>query len=320
MRPPKRSRNGSREQVHVAGADDQLDAAALEPVGHRRVPRRPVGVVVELEDGRLDAGRLGALERPHAGPVRGDRDDREARVEQRLQVRPGAGDEHADHPNRTPSPGSTAPITSPSPASPAGTTAQKPIPQLKTRSSSSSSTPCSASQSKTGGRSQACGSIRAPSPSGRTRARLPRDPAAGHVGERAHVGPRAQRPHLVEVEPRRRQEEVGVEGAVADERAHEREAVRVDARRTRSRARRRPPRSGSRRSAARARRCRRRCRRSRAPPRGRSRAARRSRRRAARSRRRGRPPPRPRRARRAGRGRPRSRPRSRGRTAARRRS
>ena len=40
MRLRKRATNGGAEQLHVAGEDDQVGAARLDPVGHRRVARR----------------------------------------------------------------------------------------------------------------------------------------------------------------------------------------------------------------------------------------------------------------------------------------
>ena len=125
------------QQVHVARADDERHAVPDEPVGHGRVSLLAALVVVELEDGRRDAGRCGPLERPRAGLVRRDRRDGQPRVDQRLQVRALARDEHADHVTR--------PITSPAPASAAGTTAHIPIPTLNTRRCSSSLTPCSVS-------------------------------------------------------------------------------------------------------------------------------------------------------------------------------
>ena len=54
------------------------------------------------------------------------------------------------------------------------------------------------------------------------------DAAARDVGEPTDVGARAQGADLVEVEARRRQQQVGIEGAVADDPPDEREAVRVD--------------------------------------------------------------------------------------------
>ena len=127
------------QQVHVPGAHDQVDPVLDQPVGHRRVARVAVGVVVELESRRRDPGRSRPLERPRIGVVARDRDDRQALVDQRLQVRPLAADEHADHVSR--------PITVPAAASASGTTAHIPMPTLKTRRCSSSATPCSSSQS-----------------------------------------------------------------------------------------------------------------------------------------------------------------------------
>ncbi len=101
------------------------------------------------------------------------------------------------------------------------------MPRLKTRRSSASSTPCSASQPKTGGRSHAAGSTTAESPSGRTAREIARDAAARHVRERADVRPRAQLSHGVEIADGRRQEQVRVERPVADDATDEREPVRV---------------------------------------------------------------------------------------------
>ena len=61
---------------------------------------------------------LVASERPHAGPVRGDRGDRQLRVEQRLEVRPLAADQDPElHENREASPPSRDAPTSRPPAS-----------------------------------------------------------------------------------------------------------------------------------------------------------------------------------------------------------
>src|SRR5439155_25097375 len=57
------------------------------------------------------------------------------------------------------------------------------------------------------------------------------DPSAGDVRERADVGARPQLPQLVQVEAMRREQEIRVEVAVADELPDEREAVRVESRR-----------------------------------------------------------------------------------------
>ena len=56
-----------RQQVHVAGADDELDAALLEPVGHRAVALLAARVVVEREGRGRDPGVSRALERGRPG-------------------------------------------------------------------------------------------------------------------------------------------------------------------------------------------------------------------------------------------------------------
>ena len=99
---------------------------------------------------------------------------------------------------------------------------------LKTRRSSSSATPFSASQPNTSGRSQDDGSTTAPRPVGQHACEVAGDAAAGDVGEPADVGARTQRANVVEVETRRRQEQIGIERLVADDSADEREAVGVD--------------------------------------------------------------------------------------------
>ena len=76
------------EQVHVAGADDELDALFLEPVRHRRVSRVSIGEPLERKRRRRDAHGLGTLERSCPRDVRRDRDDRQPRIEKRLQIRP----------------------------------------------------------------------------------------------------------------------------------------------------------------------------------------------------------------------------------------
>ena len=76
------------EQVHVAGADDELDALALQPVRHRRVARVAIGEPLERKRRRRDAHSLGTLERSCSRDVRRNRDDGQLCVEQRLQIRP----------------------------------------------------------------------------------------------------------------------------------------------------------------------------------------------------------------------------------------
>ena len=103
------------KELHVPRADDELDAAALEPVRHREVAGIAIVVVVEREELHGDTSCGSSPERPHAGLVGRNRHNGESRVEQRLQVRSFAGDEDADH-ART-----MVPITRASPGS--GTTA-----------------------------------------------------------------------------------------------------------------------------------------------------------------------------------------------------
>src|SRR5205814_5105350 len=109
---------GAPEQVHVPGADDKVDAAPGEPLGHGGVAGVAVRVVVELEDGGGDPGLPRPLEGAHARVVARDRDDRQARVDQRLQVRTFAADQDADH--------ASLPMTS-APLGASGTTAHMTI-------------------------------------------------------------------------------------------------------------------------------------------------------------------------------------------------
>ena len=132
------------QELHVAGQHRELDAVVEQPVGERLVALVSARVRRLLEDGGRDACRLRSGERAHAGAVRRDGHDRQAGVDQRLEVRALPADEHPDHASlqTTPSiPGSRRPMTtSSSPTSRAGTTAQYPIPRLNTRRSSASGT------------------------------------------------------------------------------------------------------------------------------------------------------------------------------------
>ena len=189
----------------------------LEPGRHHEIALLAVGVAVEREGG----GRYprGACTNQSVGvlPVGGDGSDREARVDQRLQVRAVPGDEDADHAIR--------PITS-SPGAGSATTAHQPIPRLKTRRSSSSAT-WRASQSNTGGRGQEPQSISACVPSGSDAAQVAEDPAAGDVGECLRAA--AQSAGLVEVEPGRGEQVGPVVVLGLEHPPHEREPVRVHA-------------------------------------------------------------------------------------------
>ena len=99
--PGKRLQERARQQRHVAGEHDELDVALGEPVGDRGVARGAVGVVADREDGGLDARVARALAAPPRRRLVGrDADDERLvavdGVQQRLQVRPRAGGEHAD--------------------------------------------------------------------------------------------------------------------------------------------------------------------------------------------------------------------------------
>ena len=116
------------EQLHVPGEDEELDTALPEPPRERLVALLAARIVRGIEHGRRDAGRLGSLERPDARPVGRHRDDRQARVDQRLEIRPLTAAQDADHASlhSTPDrPASIRPMTrSDAPTSSGGTTAQ----------------------------------------------------------------------------------------------------------------------------------------------------------------------------------------------------
>ena len=99
---------------------------------------------------------------------------------------------------------------------------------LKTRRSSSSATPFAASQPKTSGRSQADGVDDGTEAGRQHSSEIARNAAARDVGQPAHVGAGTQRADILEVETRRRQEQIGVERLVADDATDEREPVGVD--------------------------------------------------------------------------------------------
>ena len=105
-----------RQQVHVAGEDDQATPCSSSQAAIARSRPLAAAYARELEDGGRDPGRARPCERRRSGPVRGDRADRQAGVDQRLQVRALPGDEHADH--------STLPPITRRARGPPGTTAQ----------------------------------------------------------------------------------------------------------------------------------------------------------------------------------------------------
>src|SRR4051794_19869331 len=86
---------GGREQLHVAGEYDELDAARRQPVGDRGVARLARRVLGAREDARLDAGAPRTLERRRLRLIGGDGDDVDPAaavdaIEDGLQVGPGA--------------------------------------------------------------------------------------------------------------------------------------------------------------------------------------------------------------------------------------
>ena len=102
---------------------------------------------------------------------------------------------------------------------------------LKTRRSSSSGTPGRRATRRPAAAPTQSESTTAPSPSGSSTGEIAGDAAAGDVRESAQIGPLAQCEHVVEVEPGRRQQELRVDVASPTSRSHEREPVRVHARR-----------------------------------------------------------------------------------------
>ena len=266
---------------------------------------------------------LGPLEGADAGAIRGDGDDRQVRIDQRLQVRPFAADENADHAaHSTPSIAALDPADHEVVARDVGGRDHGAVADPDVEDAAQ----LVLGDAVRGEPAEHLGPLPGRRVDDGAEAvrqhprEVARDAAAGDVGEPAHVGAGTQRANVVEVEARRRQQQIGIERLVADDAPDEREPVRVDPGRRRSRSRRRRPRCVSRRRHGRGRRRRRPCRRSRSRPRGRCRAAPPSRRRGSRSRRRGRRRRRPRSARRPARRRSCWRRRSRGRRAARRRS
>ncbi len=186
------------QQVHVAGADDELDAAAVEPVRHRGVARVAVRVLARAGTSRSRRPRRSARASARA-PSTFDATATTGRlgVEQRLQVRPLARDEHADH-ART-----ILPITSSSPGS--RTTATIPDPEVEHAPELVLGDV--AREPREDGRSLPRAPVDLGAQPVRDDAReVSEDPAARHVRERVRAV--AQAPHVVEVEPRRREEVV----------------------------------------------------------------------------------------------------------------
>src|SRR5580700_8717959 len=189
-----------RQEAHEPGEDDGFDAALAQDPSDGLVEWTTVDELSVVDDDGFDSSLSGSLER--WGPIDVGHDDRHARVqrprgdgvEDGLQVRPTPRDEHAEHNHsghstrsskaRSKGTRMTSPrVTGVSPreervaqawaASFESTTKRKPMPPLNVRRISLSVTPppCWTS-SKTGGRAH-WALTRTPSPSGRTRGRLP---------------------------------------------------------------------------------------------------------------------------------------------------
>jgi hypothetical protein len=87
------------EQSHVSRRHDDVDPTTPKEIRHGAVEGLPALEILRVEDGGLDAVGLGPFERLHGGTIReheGDPGTADGVVEKRLQVRPGAGNEHRD--------------------------------------------------------------------------------------------------------------------------------------------------------------------------------------------------------------------------------
>src|SRR3954447_14781713 len=92
---------GAAEDLHEPREDEQVDLVLLQPIPESGVARRPVRIRARLEDARLDSGLARPPQAARLGPVRPDADHLDPLapvddVEDRLQVRPLAGDQHRD--------------------------------------------------------------------------------------------------------------------------------------------------------------------------------------------------------------------------------
>ena len=100
-RAGKRARNAGVEQLHVAREHDELDAARLQPVAIAASRAARSAYSPRANTARLDARQRGALQRLRVRLVGPDGDHLDAlapvdAVQDRLQVRAGAGGEDAD--------------------------------------------------------------------------------------------------------------------------------------------------------------------------------------------------------------------------------
>ena len=97
----KALQEAARQDAHEARADHELDVALREPVGHRAVASLALAAVLgEREDRARDARRAGALQRERLAVARAHAGDRRRppvhALDQRLQVRARARDQHAE--------------------------------------------------------------------------------------------------------------------------------------------------------------------------------------------------------------------------------
>ena len=182
--PGKRSRNGRREEVHVAGEDDELDALRLRA-------SRPCATSRSARSGsrrarRPRSGRRVRARRARARPRRFDATATTGSPASSSAWRfvPVAADEDADHAIRpiTSSPGSALRHDGAAADAEVEDAAQLVLLDVARRASGR---PAAAPTRPS--RSRRC------RPSGRTRSRLPSDAAAGDVRERAAPGRAARR-------------------------------------------------------------------------------------------------------------------------------
>jgi hypothetical protein len=94
--PGKALQERCRQKLHEAGENDQLDSPLGQPVRQLLVAALP-RVELHGRKGRcLDPGLRCPVERPRLGVVGRDGNDRQIRLQQRLQIRSLATDEDAD--------------------------------------------------------------------------------------------------------------------------------------------------------------------------------------------------------------------------------
>src|SRR5579875_3586183 len=131
--PAEALQNRRREQLHVARQHHQLHAALGQPVGQRRVARRPLPELGRRKHPRRHPRPPGPLQRRRPGPVGGHGHDPHAvaavdGVQQRLEVRPGARGQDADPHARTSGSGRRRPGASSLPRPPSGDRLTSPPP------------------------------------------------------------------------------------------------------------------------------------------------------------------------------------------------